>query len=119
MSDGGPLVVASGSCRVLVKEVVDLLCHRLAHNGLKLSQGGAAQLMQTGEVLKQSQSLDPAHPGYLLHQSQDQRVQQLAGSPSAKRVLPALTVDLWSKRTPQAHGVVSDLKLKCEKLKLT
>lgn len=87
-------MAASGSCGALVKEVVDLLRHRLAHNGLQLSKGGAAQPMQTGEVLQQSQGLDPADPRYLLHQSQDQRVQQLAGSPSAERVLPALTVDL-------------------------
>lgn len=48
--------------------------HRLAHNGLQLFKGGTAQLMQTGEVLQQSKGLDPANPGYLLHQSEDERV---------------------------------------------
>lgn len=67
--------------------------------------------MQTGEVLQQSQGLDPADPGYLLHQSQDQRVQQLAGSPSGERVLPALAVDLWWRRAAVAHGIVLDFQL--------
>lgn len=68
--------------------------------------------MQTGEVLQQSQGLDPADPGYLLHQSQDQRVQQLAGSPSGERVLPALAVDLWKKSTSNTrHGFRFKIKI--------
>lgn len=105
---GGPLVVSSGSCSVLVKEVVDLLRGRLAHDGLQLTEGGIAQLLHTGEVLQKSQGLDPADPRHLLHHSQDQRVQQLAGSPSAERVLLALTVDLWWTTEAATTSTVSD-----------
>lgn len=105
---GGPLSVASGSCSVLVKEVVDLLRRRLAHDGLQLTEGGAAQQLHTGEMLQQRQGLDLADPRYLLHHGQDQWVQQLAGSPPAERVLPALTVDLWWTRAAVTCSTLSD-----------
>lgn len=105
---GGPLLVASGSCSVLVKEVVDLLRRRLAHDGLQLTEGGAAQPLHTGEMLQQRQGLDLADPRYLLHHGQDQRVQQLAGSPPAEWVLPALTVDLWWTRAAVTCSTHSD-----------
>lgn len=56
---------------------MDLLSSSLTHDGLQLSGGGVAELLDAGEVLKQGQSFDPANPRDLLDQSQNQRVQQL------------------------------------------
>lgn len=73
---------------------MDLLSCSLTHDGLQLGGGGVAELLDAGELLQQGQSFHPAHPGDMLHQSQDQRVQQPGRSPPPEGVLSALPVDL-------------------------
>lgn len=68
---------AAPSCCWIVEKVVDLQSCSLTDDGLQLSRGSVAQLLDTAEALQQSQSLDTAHPGDLLDHSQDQGVQQL------------------------------------------
>ena len=90
-----PRVQPSGSSSSgSVEEVVDLLSSSLTHDGLQLSGGGVAELLDAGEVLKQGQSFDPANPRDLLDQSQNQWVQQLNWTPPPEGVLPAPPVNL-------------------------
>lgn len=56
---------------------MDLLSRSLTYDGLQLSRGSVTELLDTGEVLQQGQSFDPADPRDLLDQSQDQGVHQL------------------------------------------
>lgn len=60
-----------------MEEAVDLLSCSLTYDGLQLSRGSVTELLDTGEVLQQGQSFDPADPRDLLDQSQDQGVHQL------------------------------------------
>lgn len=84
---------------MFVEEAVDLLSASLAHDGLQLGGGGVAELLDAGEVPQQHQSFDLAHPGDLLDQSQDQRVQQAGRALSPEGVLPSLPVNLQTTRT--------------------
>lgn len=52
-----------------MEEAVDLQRCSLTYDGLQLSRGSVAELLDTGEVLQQGQSFDPAHPRDLLDQS--------------------------------------------------
>lgn len=84
---------------MFVEEAMDLLSASLAHDGLQLAGGGVAELLDAGEVPQQHQSFDLAHPGDLLDQSQDQRVQQAGRALPPEGVLPTLPVNLETTRT--------------------
>ena len=77
-----------------MEEAVDLLSGRLTHDGLQLGGGRVAELPDAGEVLKQGQGLDPAHPRDLLDQSQDPQVHQTRGTRPPEGVVSAVPVNL-------------------------
>lgn len=77
-----------------MEEAVDLLSGRSTHHELQLGGGGVAELLDAGEALQQVHGFDPADPGDLLDQGQDDGVQQPGGARPPERVLPAVPVDL-------------------------
>lgn len=101
-------VQSSASCG-FVEEAVDVLGGGLAHDGLQLGGVGVAELLDTGEVLQQGQSFDPAHPGDLLDHGEDQRVQEPRRSPPPERVLPALPVNLERTERKRACWEIGSL----------
>lgn len=94
---------------------MDVQRRSLTHDGLQLGRSSVAELLDAGEVLQQSQSLDAAHPGDLLDHTQHQRVQQLKRSPPPERVVPTVHVDLETRRHTIDESTLRDPGEKCER----